>query len=115
MNNPLGEYSELGRWIFVYDYDDDRGGGFVTGEFLLRSDGVAFRRMGYATGSSVQSWKFLGEWTEVAAWTPQTDVPLAIRALKGLGYGIHDKHSNVPIDADQGEPFDYDGAHPTYL
>jgi hypothetical protein len=116
MNNPLGEHSELGRWIFVYDYDsDEMGGGFVTGEFLLRSDGMAFVRMGGSTGTSVQTWRFTTEWSPVRNWELETDVQRAVGELKRRKYGITDKHSNVAVDADEGEPFAYGMEHPTYL
>ena len=90
-------------------------GGFVTGEFLLRSDGMAFMRVGGAKGTSEQTWHFSTDWSPVTSWEPETDVQRAIRMLKHRRYDIQNKRSNVAVDADEGVPFAYDMEHPTYL
>jgi len=36
--------STLAYWSYGFDIPDDLGGGFVTGELLLRADGVLLRR-----------------------------------------------------------------------
>lgn len=62
IEDPLegGRFSVLRHWGFVWDYNDDGIGGFASGEFLIRSDGVLLKRMGYtlapATTRGGSSW-----------------------------------------------------------
>lgn len=53
---------------------DDLGGGFVTGELLLRADGVLLRRqtLFFPTGDGSLSEGF-GPWEEVTWWEGETD------------------------------------------
>lgn len=52
IQDPLegDHFSVLRHWGFVWDYNDDEIGGFASGEFLLRSDGVLLKR-GYSIGA----------------------------------------------------------------
>ena len=54
----------LARWSFLLDdLPDDIGGGFFTGEFVLRSDGALLRRAGssFSSGCSMR-YRALGGW-----------------------------------------------------
>ncbi|MQA13422.1 MAG: hypothetical protein GEV09_04385 [Pseudonocardiaceae bacterium] len=76
---PLDGAEVVAHWGFVYDYDTDRGGGFVSGQFLLRSDGVLLWRMGgssYHDGMS--TWSFRA-WEPVSWWPGETN-PIALCA-----------------------------------
>jgi hypothetical protein len=42
--DPLSGSTLAAYWSYGYDMPDDLGGGFVTGELLLRADGVLLRR-----------------------------------------------------------------------
>ena len=43
VSDPLAGAGLVARWGLVYDEPEERGGGYVAGEFLLRSDGVLLR------------------------------------------------------------------------
>lgn len=101
---PLGGAGLVAHWGFVYDMDEDAGGGFVSGEFLLRSDGVLLRRYGsnsYSKGYT--SWRY-GAWEPVSWWTGETELSAAIRLLKRHGYDLH-RPSPVPIDKQTAGPY----------
>lgn len=53
IDDPLegGRLTVIRHWGFVWDYNDDEVGGFASGEFLLRSDGVLLKRIGYSIGA----------------------------------------------------------------
>ncbi|HEU4866125.1 MAG TPA: hypothetical protein VFV09_00215 [Actinomycetota bacterium] len=104
-DDPLegGRFSVLRHWGFVWDYNDDEIGGFASGEFLLRSDGVLLKRMGYSIGAGDNlRWKFMG-W-EVRDAGAGTEVAKVSAKLKGEGYGLF-KPSPVPITERTGGPF----------
>ena len=42
--DPLSGSTLAAYWSYGYDMPDDLGGGFVTGELLLRADGALLRR-----------------------------------------------------------------------
>jgi hypothetical protein len=42
--DPLAGSTLAGYWLYGQDMPDDLGGGFVTGQLLLRADGVLLRR-----------------------------------------------------------------------
>lgn len=105
IEDPLdgGRFSELRRWGFVWDYNDDEIGGFASGEFLLRSDGVLLKRMGYTIGSGDDMrWKFM-EW-EIRDAEAGTHVAKVSKKLMGEGYGLY-KPSPVPINENTGGPY----------
>jgi hypothetical protein len=103
--DPLdgGGLSAMRHWGFVWDYNDDEVGGFASGEFLLRSDGVLLRRYGYSSsGKDGTRWKF-GAW-EVKDAEAGTDVAKVSAKLIAEGYGLT-KPSPVPIDESTAGPF----------
>jgi hypothetical protein len=57
--DPLAAAGLVARWRFTYDEPEERGGGHVAGEFLLRSDGVLLRRYGYSySNKDGYTWQF---------------------------------------------------------
>ena len=71
---------------------DDLGGGFVTGELLLRADGVLLRRqtLFFPTGDGSLSEGF-GPWEEVTWWEGETDPQRAAIVLHYRGYDLHQR------------------------
>jgi hypothetical protein len=97
---PTGT-APIAAWSFCYDYDDDGGGGFVSGEYLLRSDGKLLRRMGYSLtgsvdGKTLTTWKF-DAWQVDERWNSGTQPDKAIAWLKTKGYDLYEA-SPCPID-----------------
>jgi hypothetical protein len=88
--DPLAESTLAGYWLYGYDMPDDLGGGFVTGELLLRADGVLLRRqtLFFPTGDGRLSEGF-GPWEEVTWWEGETDPERAARVLHYRGYDLH--------------------------
>ena len=71
--DPLSGSAIVGRWSFGYDMPDELGGGFVSGELLLRTDGILLRRYGGSSHRARQvTWKY-GPWDEVTWWTGETN------------------------------------------
>jgi hypothetical protein len=102
--DPLAAAGLVARWGFVYDEPEERGGGYVSGEFLLRSDGVLLRRYGTSyTNKDGSTWRF-SPWKVVSWWRGTADPEQAIRTLKRQGYGLH-QPSPVPIDEETAGPF----------
>jgi len=78
----------VARWSFCYDYPEADGGGFVTGEFLLRADGVMLRRMSQSlTRADTTTWQY-GDWATVPGWPGETDPDRAARLLREWGYDL---------------------------
>lgn len=101
--DPLQGATVAGYWDWVYDFDGDYGGGFVTGQFLLRSDGVLLRRGGgssYSKGATTYSYR---EWVRAGEWEPGVDPAVVIASLKGM-YSLA-KPSPVPPDQRTAGPF----------
>jgi hypothetical protein len=75
--DPLAGSTLAGYWLYGYDMPDDLGGGFVTGELLLRADGVLLRRqtLFFPTGDGRLSEGF-GPWEEVTWWEGCQSAPL---------------------------------------
>jgi hypothetical protein len=102
--DPLAAAGLVARWGFVYDEPEERGGGYVSGEFLLRSDGVLLRRYGTSyTNKDGDTWRF-SPWQVVSWWRGPADPERAIRTLKRQGYDLH-QPSPVPIDEETAGPF----------
>ena len=89
----------VAHWGWVYDYDDDAGGGFASGEFLLRGDGVLLRRYVISRYREGQTTYQCRPWEPVVWWEGETDPAAALQLLKGHGYGLC--RANVPVDADE--------------
>ena len=91
-DNPLtGDTVAVRRWAFVYDNDDDDfGGGFVSGEFLLRSDGVLLRRMGGSRTAAVGTTYHYGPWRVDGRWTDGVDATACAASLRGWRYGLYE-------------------------
>ena len=94
-----GTVEHVGHWGWVYDYDDDAGGGFASGEFLLRGDGVLLRRSVMSRYRDGQTTYHCRPWEPVGWWEGETDPDAALRLLKAHGYGLC--RPNVPVDADE--------------
>jgi hypothetical protein len=80
----------LRRWSWVFDWDEEYGSGFTSGEFLLRSDGVLLRRSGgssYDPGTNETTWMFT-PWRIVKDWDGGIDACRVIRWLKGNHYDL---------------------------
>jgi hypothetical protein len=102
--DPLAAAGLVARWRFAYDEPEERGGGHVAGEFLLRSDGVLLRRYGYSySNKDGYTWQF-SRWKVVNSWSGTADPKRAIRALKRQGYDLY-QPSPVPIDEETVGPF----------
>ena len=92
-----------GYWDWVYDYDSDYGGGFVSGQFLLRSDGVLLRRNGgSSTGADGTTYSYR-DWERAGTWEPGVDPAEVMASLKGM-YSLC-KPSPVPVDQRTAGPF----------
>jgi hypothetical protein len=103
-DDPLAAVGPVARWRFVHDEPEERGGGFVAGEFLLRGDGVLLRRYGSThTNKDGYTWRF-SHWKVVSWWGDTADPERAIRALKRQGYDLYPP-SPVPIDEEAAGPF----------
>ena len=95
--DPLSGSAIAGRWSFGYDMPDELGGGFVSGELLLRSDGILLCRYGGSSYRAGQiTWKY-GPWKEATWWTAEANPKQAVTLLKSRGYDLL-KHDPVPID-----------------
>ena len=90
--DPLAGSTLAGCWLYGFDMPDDLGGGFVTGELLLRADGVLLRRqtLFFSTGDGSLSEGF-GPWEEVAWWEGETDPQRAAIVLHYRGYDLHQR------------------------
>jgi hypothetical protein len=105
IDDPLegGRLTAIRHWGFVWDYNDDEVGGFASGEFLLRSDGVLLKRMGYSIGAGNDlRWRFM-PW-EVRDAEAGTEVAKVSARLIGEGYGLY-RPSPVPVTERTGGPF----------
>jgi hypothetical protein len=80
--DPCSGSALAGYWSYGFDMPDDLGGGFVTGELLLRADGVLLRRqtLFFPTGDGNLSAGF-GPWEEVTWWEGETDPEQAAAGL----------------------------------
>lgn len=107
IEDPLesGRHRALRHWGFVWDYNDDDGpGGFVSGQFLLRSDGALLRRY----GTSISSFRTGTRWEyrpwEVVDAEAGTDVGKVATKLRNQGYDLL-KPDPVPIGESTAGPF----------
>jgi hypothetical protein len=82
--------STLAYWSYGFDMPDDLGGGFVTGELLLRADGVLLRRqtLFFPTGDG-QLLAGFGPWEQVTWWEGEADPDRAAIVLHYRGYDLH--------------------------
>ena len=88
-----------GRWGFAADTDHS----WVTGELLLRGDGVLLRRYGGdSRRGGVTSWRF-SAWQVVSWWPGEADPDAAVQRLKQHAYDLYEP-SPVPIDATEAGP-----------
>jgi hypothetical protein len=95
-NGPVAGY-----WLFGYDMPDELGGGFVTGELLLRGDGVLLRRYSkHVTTADGKHTPGYGPWEEVSWWTRQPDPHRAAQILHHRGYDLHKR--DIPPDREPG-------------
>jgi len=97
--DPLsGGLKEVGRWSWVFDWEEQDGGGFTSGEILLRSDGLLLRRSGgssYDPRKKETTWNF-GPWEVIADWQGGAEADHAIRWLKGQRYGLSQPSPTPP-------------------
>jgi hypothetical protein len=88
-DDPLGG-PVAGYWSFGFDMPDELGGGFVTGQLLLRGDGVLLRRYSrFVSAPDGKPTPGHGPWEEVSWWTPERDPQRAARVLHYRGYDLH--------------------------
>jgi hypothetical protein len=97
--DPLGGSGVAAYWIYGFDMPDEAGGGFVTGELLLRTDGVLLRRPTLYTTAAGGLKPGFGPWEEVPWW--KTDVTDPERAARILHYRGYDLHKREPADPSQ--------------
>jgi hypothetical protein len=90
--DPLAGSALAGYWLYGFDMPDDLGGGFVTGEPLLRADGVLLRRqtLFFPTGDGNLAEGF-GPWEEVTWWEGETDPERATIVLHYRGYDLQQR------------------------
>jgi hypothetical protein len=94
----------LAHWAFVQDLPEDLGGGFVSGELVVRPDGRMQRRYGGSSyGVSGTSWRF-GGWEDLPRWEPTTDLAQAKRRLRRRDYDLY-LPGPVGVDERQAGPF----------
>ncbi len=105
-DDPLEGHGILRHWSFAYDYDDDFGGGFASGQLLLREDGALLIRYGgSSTSGGVTTWRYRTAWSPMRAWTPVTDPDAALTALLNRGYSVAEPDP-TPWDATESGPVD---------
>ena len=112
MTEPLRSMSEIVpegtrvvyHWGYLLDdLPEEVGGGFVTGEFLLRSDGALLQRAvwdSYSKGAT--TWE-AGEWTVYKQFPPGTGQGQVQPMLRGKGYQLG-RPTPVPVDQDFERP-----------
>jgi hypothetical protein len=69
---------------WLYDYDEEFGGGYAWGDFLLRDDGILFRQFGATLSQDGHTFR-RGPWTEVTDWRG-TDADACQAYLHSTGY-----------------------------
>ena len=110
--DPLQGAAVAGRWSFAYDMPEDLGGGFVSGELLLRTDGVLLRRYGGSSYRAGQlTWQFK-PWEPVTWWSGETGPQRAVAILKGRGDDLLRARSRAYRPAQVRPPF-LGGPRPT--
>lgn len=91
LHEVVGNAAPLAHWDWVFDVDEDRGGGFVTGQFLLRSDGrLKWRSGGGSTamaGGGSTTYSFT-PWRDFPGWANEADPEEAMRRLRRRGYSL---------------------------
>jgi hypothetical protein len=106
VENPLGGGGSIlvhRRWVF--EFGDDVGG-FATGEFLLRSDGVLFIRYGGDTWSSGSTTYRYSLWNEDPRWSG-TSIEGFVEWATRYPYGLHPP-SPVRVDETESGPISGD-------
>jgi len=89
--DPLPGSALVAYWSYGYDMPDDLGGGFVTGELLLRADGVLLRRQTrFFPAEDGSLSEGFGPWKEVTWWTGEAEPGKAARVLYNRGYDLHE-------------------------
>jgi len=93
------------RWRFLLDnLPEWIGGGFSTGEFLLRSDGVLLRRSVASEHARGQTTWRAGLWSEFHRFSAGTGQDQAETWLIDRGYDLGDP-SPVAVNEDAAGPF----------
>jgi hypothetical protein len=93
------------RWTYLFDnIADEFGGGFVTGEFLLLTDGRLFRRAAWSLSSNHSTRWEAGPWEIDEAWLPSADVSALFEHLTARGYDLYPP-TPIPVDATSAGPF----------
>ena len=88
----------------IDDFDDDIGG-FVTGQFLLRADGVLWIRTGGASWSGADANHYsYRPWHRWPFLTEPVDVAGAYAAVHRHHYTVYPP-GPVPVDAAEGGPY----------
>lgn len=93
------------RWgFFLDDLPDWIGGGFSSGEFLLRSDGILLRRSVSDSYSRNQTTWHAGPWSVFHRFAPRTGQGQARSWLPSLEYELGSP-TPVAIDQDAAGPY----------
>ncbi len=104
VRDPREGQGVLALWDFVYDFDSDVGG-FITGQFLLRADGVLWIRTGSGRWSGPDTERHeYQRWRRWSFLTAPVDVAGAFAAVGAHHYTVYPP-GPVPIDADEGGPY----------
>ncbi|MEU5696495.1 hypothetical protein [Actinosynnema sp. NPDC020468] len=100
----------VAHWEFVADTEHS----WVTGQVLVRSDGVLLRRYGGSSSRDRRTtWEY-HPWTPVPWWSGETDGTAALRALQAAGYDLTTP-GPVPVYESTAGPFDGYPPRPSYL
>jgi hypothetical protein len=96
VRDPRDGHEVLAHWDYVYDFDGDIGG-FVTGQFLLRDDGVLWIRNGGSRWSGGRTWYEYRLWNRWTLEPGPFDVAGALAAVSRRHYTVS-APGPTPID-----------------
>lgn len=94
------------RWSYLYDnIEEEFGGGIVTGEFALDSEGRLHRRWaGDVSTGGATTWR-AHPWSIDESWGPSLNQEALISFLTGRGYDLYPPMP-IPVDQLSAGPFE---------